>query len=300
MTTLANKALVEYLSVLFDLDDPICITNNVMTNATQTVREALTNWPTASFVAINAFKPDTLRADKNVGVFRNFFIEFDDGPDGVPLKDQRSTVEAEGMPFSTQVFSGGKSYHFVISLEIPLHKYSDWCNCSRWLYSIMTPLGADPACKNVARFTRVGGGLRLPNKEGQILVETRGRVSNDTFFKWLENHPEPSEIPEYNRDFAGDATLFGEIYEDSFRGRVSKETLRFATTGGDTGKRHPRLFKAACDLRDQRYPMEEAKIILLTKIRERYKVEERLGEMFKHVRTVEDAYRNYPKGLPRF
>src|SRR4051812_43576848 len=55
------------------------------------------------------------RADCNVSAFRNILVEMD----SVPLAEQWTVIRDCGMPFTTSVYSGGKSIHFVISLSDP-------------------------------------------------------------------------------------------------------------------------------------------------------------------------------------
>ena len=54
------------------------------------------------------------RADMNVVKFRNFLFEMD----SVSLEDQMSIIEASEIPFSTIVYSGGKSYHCIMNKTI--------------------------------------------------------------------------------------------------------------------------------------------------------------------------------------
>jgi hypothetical protein len=293
-----TEAMTEYLTVLFDADDHICIAKSVYSNHTRPLSEVLQGDTNYEFVCVNAFRPGTTRAQRNVGVYRNFIIEFDE----VPLKEQRKLVEKLGLPHSTQVWSGSKSVHFVISLETPLNSRDEWERISRWIYSVVEPHGADSACKNIDRFTRVGGGHRITKNKTQDLIETRGRVPNEILMAWLRQYPEPRapRLRHTTGATAHNISLFGEEYDESFRGKISKETIKFAKSGGPKGDRHYRLFKAACDMRDQRYPLDEALVFLLTKLRDRYIMEDREEEMWKHENTVSDAYQNYPPNPPRF
>lgn len=292
----------QYLLTLFNPEDYICISQSVYCNHIQQVKDIVRTNKNYEFVSVNSFKKGTTRAAKNVDKYRNFMIEFEDDKFGVPIDEQRKVIDTLNMPFSTQVYSGSKSMHFVISLDKPLANRSEWEEASQWLYSILTPYKIDPACKDVGRFTRVGGGLRVTKNKEQRIIEVKGRVDNDEFFKWLGQFKKPTIKKTYSTNYktAHHISLFGEKYEDSFRGKVHKDTIDFIKTGGTKGKRHSTLFKAACDLRDQRYKISEAKKLLLTKLKKLYIIENKEEEMFKHIKTIEDAYYNYQINPPRF
>lgn len=292
----------QYLTTLFDLEDHICISQSVYTNHVQKVSDIISTDKNYEYVSINPFKEGTTRAARNVNKYRNFIIEFEDDEKGIPLDKQRDVVDKLKMPFTSQVYSGGKSMHFVISLETPLKTREEWEEASQWLYSILVPYKVDPACKDVGRFTRVGGGVRVSKDKVQTIVELNNRVNNDTFYNWLSKFDRPTFKRKYstNHKAAHHISLFGEKFDKSFRGRILKDTLNFIRTGGTKGQRHMALFKAACDLRDQRYTLKEAKKLLLTNLHKTYIIENKEGEMFKHVNTIEDAYFNYKPNPPRF
>ena len=56
------------------------------------------------------------RCDKNVVAYRNILIEMD----SIPVEDQAEFIEKTGLPYTTSVFSGGKSIHYIISLKTQL------------------------------------------------------------------------------------------------------------------------------------------------------------------------------------
>jgi len=300
---MTTSVMIDYLKVLFDPEDHICISQSVFSNHTRSTVDVINTLKNYEFVSINPFTPGTTRAARNVCKYRNFIIEFEADSKGVPLDEQRATIDKLGLPFSTQVFSGSKSMHFVISLETPLASAAEWEKLSGWLYNIMKPYKVDPKCCDIGRFTRVGGGFRVSKQSAQELIECRSRIPNQAFIAWLEKSGSPPPPPKtryVSKNTAHHMSLFGAKFDDNFRGKITKETIEFIKTGGDQGDRHYKLFKAACDLRDQRYPVEEAKVLLLTKLRERYIIESKEGEMWRNENTVADAYNNYKPNPPRF
>lgn len=122
------------------------------------------------------------RADCNVVCYRNFLIEID----GMPLEDQITYVKSR-IPVSSIVYSGGSSYHFIVSLETPVKTYEEYMNISKRLLLLLPE--ADPACKNPSRLSRLPGRVRPETDKMQDLVYLGGRVSNDTLISKLPALP---------------------------------------------------------------------------------------------------------------
>ena len=110
-----------------------------------------------SFEMINmlAINPiEGFRRDKNVTAFRSFLVELDDGK----LSEQMKYVKNKNMPYSACVFSGGKSLHFVITLEEPLPSLNLYKQISKWILNVMDK--ADSQTSNPSRSVRFPGNLR--------------------------------------------------------------------------------------------------------------------------------------------
>lgn len=88
------------------------------------------------------------RADCNVVCYRNFLIELDD----MPLEEQIEYVTSK-VPVTSIVYSGGSSYHFIISLEHPVATYEEYTGIARRLLKLLP--AADRACKNPSRLSRL-------------------------------------------------------------------------------------------------------------------------------------------------
>lgn len=119
------------------------------------------------------------RADCNVSVFRNILVEMDK----VPLNQQWGVIRDCGMPFSTSVYSGNKSIHFVISLSDPCKDRAEYNELVR-LVHMAVPAEIDPAVKNPSRLMRNADVMRTDNNKMQRLLEVRTRVSKKEVVSW--------------------------------------------------------------------------------------------------------------------
>lgn len=113
--------------------------------------------------------------------WRNFLIEMDYGP----LSEQLAYIKKLEMPYSAVVFSGGKSLHFLISVEQDFKDEKTWRKVAEWILSIVTM--ADQNTKNPSRRIRVPGAIRDNSK--QALVEYIGKVPNSVLGEWLQMYP---------------------------------------------------------------------------------------------------------------
>jgi len=132
------------------------------------------------FVALNPIQG--FRSDINCKAYRNFLIEMDIGP----LKDQLDYIKKLGMPYSACVFSGGKSLHFLISLDTDLPNEKVYRKLAIWILSIAAL--SDQNCQNPSRSIRIPGPEREPGKF-QKLVEIKGPVKLSDLANWLSNYP---------------------------------------------------------------------------------------------------------------
>ena len=89
----------------------------------------------AAINPINGF-----RRDSNVTAFRSFLVEIDIGT----IKEQVNTIAHIKMPFSSQVFSGNKSVHTIITLDSDLSSEKNYRFTAEWILNIVT--SADKNC----------------------------------------------------------------------------------------------------------------------------------------------------------
>jgi len=179
----------KFFNLLFDQNEKTCFARDAKGTRVKSV-------PGKSdvFFSINALhptedlapsmpyhKPDKpRRADANVVTFRNFLIEIDDMPLGKQISYVKNLV-----PFSTAVYSGGKSYHFIISLETPCETYVEYMSIAERIAKHVPKL--DPSCKNPSRLSRIPNVMRPDTGKAQELLFVGGRVPNRELLGILPN-----------------------------------------------------------------------------------------------------------------
>jgi hypothetical protein len=186
----------------------------------------------------HALKPR--RADVNVVAYRNLLVEMD----AVSLAEQLEYVNAIQMPFSSCVYSGGKSYHFIISLKTALPSRAAYDDAVKRLYFVLRDR-VDSACKNPSRLSRAPGHLRSEKMKFQSLRELRTRVDNESFEAWLMAHGAANSGVESS---ARETPPFADNDRRSFGGsELYRSTKNFLMLGAAEGQWNQSLFKAACD-----------------------------------------------------
>lgn len=132
------------------------------------------------FFSINSMH--TSRADDNVTCYRNFLLELD----SVPLEQQIALVTSR-LPVTAITFSGGKSYHFIISLKEPAADETAYRRIIRGLMETVPE--ADRSTKNPSRLSRLPGSLRPDTGLLQELVYLGDRIK-------LSELPQPAPYHE--------------------------------------------------------------------------------------------------------
>jgi len=145
-------------------------------------------------VALNPIKG--FREDLNCIAFRNFMVEMDYGP----LKEQLDYAKAINLPYSACVFSGGKSLHFLISVDQDIPSEKVWRMFAEWTLNIAT--AADPNTKNPSRSLRIPGALRETGKK-QLMVDFRGPTKMQDFVAWLAKYPDAKPKEPEKREISG-------------------------------------------------------------------------------------------------
>lgn len=149
----------KFLRLLFEPGESTCFGVNPTDTIVSPAYEGKVN---AEFVCINPLdakqdncptesyhNPDSpRRADGNVTSLRNFLIELDD----VPIYEQVALVTSK-INVSSIVFSGNKSYHFIISLQEPCKDIAEYRAYARALHELIPQ--ADRSTKNPSRFSRM-------------------------------------------------------------------------------------------------------------------------------------------------
>jgi hypothetical protein len=206
----------DFLDLLFEWDEKICFSDDVY----GTRLSPRMHWY-GQFFSINPLM--NKRADANVVALRNFLIEFDD------ISKEEQLKALEHVPYSTLVWSGGKSYHAIISLDEPLADRAAYNEVVQRLQAKLPDM--DKATSNPSRFSRLPGAIR-DNGNEQKLMELRSRVSLEALNEFL-GPVEPNQIYEL---------------PEAIPGYIPPWTRSYLRLGAEPGQRNRELFKAACDL----------------------------------------------------
>lgn len=210
---------------------------------------------THEFFIINPLKSGSTSAMlENVAAFRNILIELD----GPSLERQEELIERRlKLPFTTKVYSGGKSYHYVISLAADLPDLATYQRIVDCIYAVVNHM--DPACRNANRLSRLGGSVRADTGRTQEIKELRNKCTHEELHQWL--FVENGSLVQ--------RSLMPRVHEDPVRvemGQVrepSGATYRLISEG-DIGKRsrHEALMLAAIDLRRCGFEEEDLRVNL--------------------------------------
>jgi len=145
--------------------------------------------------------PDKPRvSNANVIKHRSFLLEFDNGSISEQIRLMEETYR---IPYSAAIFSGGKSVHFLISLEEPISKVKYEAIAKSMLPSPRELerrkiqglwLGvqeADTACKNACRSIRMPDVRRAATGKMQEILYIGQRIQLVNLLESIEIIPEP-------------------------------------------------------------------------------------------------------------
>jgi hypothetical protein len=181
---MTEKTSKEFYELLFNDDEYTCFAVSPYDTKTYEVSEG--NYDRAQFFSINPLRKNSTRAGKNVKRYRNLMFEIDN----LPLKEQASKIKASGLPYSTSVFSGNKSIHWIISLKQDL--VDDIEYKAIWLAIEATlakyDIEVDNMTKDPARLSRCPNAIRRDNEKKQSLIEIHGKVDVESVKQWLSRN----------------------------------------------------------------------------------------------------------------
>ena len=217
MTNLTSTTTIKrFYQILFDPGQTTCFSETAFGTAVydiQNIQDIYPSYEKLMYFSVNALH--THRFDENVTCYRNFLIENDRI---TSIKDQIELVNKIGMPFSTALFSGSKSVHFVIALETPATSEKMYRFIGDWIHNIINDGLFDPVTgkdlrfdrmtKNPSRFTRVPGGTNvkymkddkdkiifdnygkpiIKSKTQQSILNLNGRIPDGVMDDWLLSH----------------------------------------------------------------------------------------------------------------
>lgn len=172
--------IVKYLEILFDSDDLTCLAENFYKN--ECSLPSLYNPFIHRLITLNPCKGG--RKNTNVTKYRNFLVEID--CEKISTDKQLEFMHLIEMPYSTATFSGNKSVHFVISLEINLKNEVEFISLAKKIANAIDHNKLDTGVlSKPAIFTRAPCATRENGKE-QRLLEIRSRVPNTKLVEWIE------------------------------------------------------------------------------------------------------------------
>ena len=194
----SNLTLDNFYNLLFDEEDYICFGETL--KSTKVDHHRFPYGRTRRWFTVNALdskedrkptetyhnKNKPRRADCNVVKYRNIMIEMD----SCSIPEQKVHIRESGMPYSTCVYSGGKSLHFIISLETPLETEEEYRCWWKAIFKIMSNRGAglDKSTVNPSSFSRCPNSYREDKAQIQHLLKVNTRVKNDDMLAWFKGH----------------------------------------------------------------------------------------------------------------
>ena len=121
----------------------------------------------------------------NIMHLRNMMIEFDDNT----LREQAQRVNQSEMPWSTKLFSGNKSYHYILAFDRVLTEF-EWYNTYDQIEVALRSFGLklDGACRTLSRLSRAPGRTNTKHGKLQEVKEIREVINWDEFCDWLAQH----------------------------------------------------------------------------------------------------------------
>lgn len=238
--------LNKFFNVLFDIDEDssTCFAKDNKGTTVLPIKKNI-NIKWAEFFTINELHPFhnfnpskewhdeniPVRADHNVINYRNFLVEMDK----ISIEDQKKLVEDIKMPYSTATFSGGKSIHYIISLEKPFTDRKDYDRLVRRLYKAIGTDFVDNANKNPSRLSRFPNALRKEKNKVQKLLEVKSRINFEDLQNWITER-------------IGEDTELEVIFKHIENKHITAFTRDFLMFGAPNGERNINLFKAVCNL----------------------------------------------------
>lgn len=263
-----NRA--KFLSLLFDEGQASCFTESP-----HGFRVNMGPVPDDLFFCINALHPTKdfaptkdwhseykpRRADANVTCYRNFLIELDNFP-----LDKQIDYVTKLLPVTTIVYSGGKSYHFIVSLEDPVDA-KEYKALAKRLQALVS--GADPACKNASRLSRLPSVVRPETGKEQKLMLLNKRINNKELDLLLPILPERPKYRYKDSNYTSSIILEATVYPDEIMEKFNLGGRnafffwlynRMNEDGIEDGDRENYVERAYDNLRDSKgFSLEEAK-----------------------------------------
>ena len=186
----------QFYECLFDEGELVVFGHNVY--ATKPEKQEIGQQEANEFFVINPIKKQRTRSIDGVQHFRNFMFEIDNDESGnpVPLEKQKEIITEAQLPWSTCTYSGGKSLHWIVSLQEPVGDVIEYRMWWKMMVTILNKtakrlgydLVFDANVKDPSRFSRAANAIREDKNKKQNLVSVRERQSTETILKWFSDN----------------------------------------------------------------------------------------------------------------
>lgn len=176
---MSNK---EFFETLFEGDEWVNYVKDDFRETRAMPMEAYRAKHNYKFFSVNPLIKGRSRKISNVKHHRNFMFEMDK----VDLKQQAQIVKQSRMPYSTCVFSGGKSLHYIISLTQPVEDVIVYKAIHKAVSEVISKYdGIFDNTGDPCRLTRLPNVTRPETDKEQKLVRVNKRISFSELNEWL-------------------------------------------------------------------------------------------------------------------
>lgn len=203
------KTTAKFLATLFEPSELVCVSRDAYGTFLSGQYDV---HPDSVFFSINPLH--TSRADANVTCFRNILLEID----SLPLSAQREYLDGLKIPYTSVVYSGSKSMHFIISLDNPCSTKEEYDTLVKRLHKLASKV--DPTSKNASRFSRFPGAKRIATGKVQELVFLGNRVSRTAFEALLPAIDPPKAYAVQPKGFYSTLVVDSMFYPDAVMSKI--------------------------------------------------------------------------------
>jgi len=178
-----------FFDTLFNPGEFVCFDNNKCFNVHK-VPYQIGYKNVNSYFCINPLKGN--RNDENVKAFRNMLFEWDkdEFENIIPLDKQEEIVNTIGLPYTTKIYSGGKSYHHIISVIDGFKDKEEYVAHFKAIHDLIVANGftaPDKACSNPGRFSRCPNANNIKTSKKQELLAILKPITKADLVKWIES-----------------------------------------------------------------------------------------------------------------
>jgi hypothetical protein len=261
----------DFYAILFNEGEGICFGLHEHSNRITTLDKVQPE--TFQYFSLNPFLVDVdlnkmspnwkaglgRRDQVNLTARRNMLFEFDK----TSREEQIRIIKAINFPFSTLVWSGGKSHHAMVAFETSFDNKEEYTAYWHAINKVLMKHGISPdaACKDPGRFSRCANSVRIQNGEVQTLLKVKQRWSRSHIDAWLDSHGVKPAKPREEKVYT---PLISVTQKDS--DVLWKEALRLTERKQrwEPGNRHNFRFALAINCNRVRLNPEEAKSLINT------------------------------------